>query len=250
MFVSVERVIDPRLRGRPVIVLSNNDGCAVSRSDEAKALGVAMGDPWFQLREKPHLVDLVACSSNYEEYGSFSSRFHETVASVAIASETYSVDEAFVRLPRSSPAAAAAPIQDRVRRWTGLPTAAGLGTTKTLAKVAQRHAKNLGVDLVDLTSWPQSEVLELLAATPTEDVWGIGNRLRAGLAGLGVHTALEPCPSRRRRPSATMVGHARTNRPRAGRSALHAGRLRTARSPAADVLTHARSDRLHPHRDA
>lgn len=191
MFVSVERVLDPRLRGRPVIVLSNNDGCAVSRSDEAKALGVAMGDPWFQLREKPHLVDLVACSSNYEEYGSFSSRFHETVASVAIASETYSVDEAFVRLPRSNPAAAAATIQDRVRRWTGLPTAAGIGTTKTLAKVAQRHAKNLGVDLVDLTSWPQTEVLELLAATPTEDVWGIGNRLRAGLAGLGVHTALD-----------------------------------------------------------
>ena len=74
MFVSVERVLDPTLRELPVIVLSNNDGCAVARSDEAKALGVKMGDPWFQLRGKPHLLDLIAMSSNYEEYGAFSSR--------------------------------------------------------------------------------------------------------------------------------------------------------------------------------
>lgn len=189
MFVSVERVIDPRLRARPVIVLSNNDGCAVSRSDEAKALGVGMGDPWF--RERSHLGNLVACSSNYEEYGAFSSRFHETVATLAVATETYSVDEAFIRLPPRDPAEVAAAIQGRVRQWTGLPTAAGIGTTKTLAKVAQRHAKDVGADLVDLTSWRPAEVLELLAATPTEDVWGIGSRLRAGLAGLGVHNALD-----------------------------------------------------------
>lgn len=191
MFVSVERVIDPRLRGRPVIVLSNNDGCAVSRSDEAKALGVEMGAPWFQLSQRPALAGLVARSSNYEEYGSFSSRFHETVAGLAIDSEVYSVDEAFVVLPRRDPAAVVDELQGRVRRWTGLPTAAGIGATKTLAKVAQRHAKNIGVDLVDLTTWPPGDVDELLAATPTEDVWGIGSRLRAGLAGLGIHSALD-----------------------------------------------------------
>lgn len=191
MFVSVERVLDPTLRDRAVIVLSNNDGCAVARSDEAKALGVQMGDPWFQLREKPHLFDLVAKSSNYEEYGAFSSRFHETVASVSASTETYSVDEAFVGLPRHEPAAAAAEIQARVRQWTGLPTAAGIGPTKTLAKVAQRHAKTVGQPLVDLSTWRRHDVGDLLAATPVSEVWGIGPRLTAGLAGLGIHTAAD-----------------------------------------------------------
>lgn len=133
MFVSVERVLDPTLRDRAVIVLSHNDGCAVARSDEAKALGVQMGDPWFQLRDKPHLTALVAESSNYEEYGAFSSRFHETVATISATTETYSVDEAFVGLPRADPAVAAETLQARVRQWTGLPTAAGIGPTKVLA---------------------------------------------------------------------------------------------------------------------
>ncbi|MCA0252631.1 MAG: Y-family DNA polymerase [Actinobacteria bacterium] len=189
MFVSVERVIDPQLVGQPVIVLSNNDGCAVSRSDEAKALGVGMGDPWFQLRERPNMATLVALSSNYAEYGAFSSRFHTTISTLALASETYSVDEAFVTLPTAEPAAAAVAIQDRVRQWTGLPTAAGIATTKTLAKVAQRRAKQLGDALCDLSTWSPAQTEELLAATPVEDVWGIGSRLRTGLASLGVRTA-------------------------------------------------------------
>jgi DNA polymerase V len=191
MFVSVERVLDPTLVGRACIVLSNNDGCAVARSDEAKALGVQMGDPWFQLRDKPHLLDLVAKSSNYEEYGAFSSRFHETVATVSAETETYSVDEAFVGLPRTDPAGTAAALQARVRQWTGLPTAAGIGPTKTLAKVAQRHAKGVGQPLVDLTTWSPGEVGDLLADTPVSEVWGIGPRLTAGLAGLGIATAAD-----------------------------------------------------------
>lgn len=195
MFVSVERVIDPTLRTRPTIVLSNNDGCAVSRSDEAKALGIAMGQPWFEIRERPHFDSVVARSSNYAEYGAFSSRFHETVATLAASTEIYSVDEAFVGLPQRGPAGdqaeTAAAIQDRVRRWTGLPTAAGIGPTKTLAKVAQRHAKNIGVPLVDLTDWSHREVGELLAATPVSEVWGIGSRLTRGLATLGIHSAAD-----------------------------------------------------------
>lgn len=195
MFVSVERVLDPSLRGEPTIVLSNNDGCAVSRSDEAKALGVTMGQPWFEIRERPHLDAVVARSSNYEEYGAFSSRFHETVATLAASTEVYSVDEAFIGLPRRSAtgdqAETAAAIQERVRRWTGLPTAAGIGPTKTLAKVGQRHAKNIGAPLVDLTTWSHDEVGELLAATPVSEVWGIGTRLTKGLAGLGIHSAAD-----------------------------------------------------------
>lgn len=192
MFVSVERVLDPMLAREPVIVLSNNDGCAVSRSDEAKALGVRMGDPWFELREKPHMGGVVARSSNYEEYGSFSARFHDTIATLAADVEVYSVDESFVQLPAAGDAAAAtAAIQARVRRWTGLPTAAGIGTTKTLAKVAQRHAKDVGVPLCDLSTWRPDDLEELLAATPVDEVWGIGSRLRRGLATIGVHTALD-----------------------------------------------------------
>lgn len=192
MFVSVERVLDPTLVGQPTIVLSNNDGCAVSRSDEAKALGVAMGQPWFEIRERPALDPVIARSSNYEEYGAFSSRFHATIATLAAETEIYSVDESFVTLPASSdPAAAAAGIQARVRQWTGLPTAAGIGTTKTLAKVAQRQAKADGVSLLDLSTWTRPQVEELLEATPVGEVWGIGPRLTRGLAALGVTTALD-----------------------------------------------------------
>lgn len=191
MFVSVERLIDPHLRGRPVIVLSNNDGCAVSRSSEAKKLGVRMGDPWFQLRDQPHYAGLIARSSNYAEYGAWSSRFHETVATLVAQSEVYSVDEAFVTLLGEDPAEATAGIQDRVYRWTGLPTAAGVGATKTLSKVAQRHAKVIGSSLVDLTAWTPRQVTDLLAETPTSEIWGVGSRLSAGLAGIGVHTALD-----------------------------------------------------------
>lgn len=192
MFVSVERVLDPGLRGLPVIVLSNNDGCAVSRSDEAKALGVGMGQPWFEIRERPHMDAVIARSSNYEEYGAFSSRFHTTIATVAADTEIYSVDESFVTFPPSAdPATLGAEIQSRVRQWTGLPTAAGIGTTKTLAKVAQRQAKADGVTLLDLSGWTRPQVEELLDATPVGEVWGIGSRLTRGLAGLGVHTALD-----------------------------------------------------------
>ncbi|CAM3289022.1 hypothetical protein NODU109028_09565 [Nocardioides dubius] len=188
MFVSVERVLDPRLQGKPVIVLSNNDGCAVSRSDEAKQLGVAMGYPWFKLREKPHLADLIVCSSNYEECGAFSSRFHDTLATVSADAETYSVDEVFVALPHHEPAAVAATAQTRVRTRTGLPAAVGIGPTKTLAKVAQRQAKASGAGL---TTWTSRDVDELLTATPVSEVWGIVSRLNARLAGLGIVTAAD-----------------------------------------------------------
>jgi len=111
------------------------------------------------------------------------------VVTVKAQTEVYSVDEAFVGLPRTDPAEAVATLQSRVRQWPGLPTAAGIGPTNTLAKVAQRHAKGIGEPLVDLTTWPAGEVGELLAETPASEVWGIGARLTVGLAGLGIHTA-------------------------------------------------------------
>lgn len=191
-FVSVERVLDPSLIGVPCAVLSNNDGNVVSRSDEAKALGLGMGQPWFEVRSKPQFDAVVARSSNYEEYGAFSSRFHATVASLAAEVEIYSVDESWVLFPPGcDPEVRAAEIQARVREWTGLPTSSGIGITKTLAKVAQRQAKADHLDLMDISTWSRPQVEELLAATPVGEVWGIGPRLTRGLAGLGVSTALD-----------------------------------------------------------
>ncbi len=177
MFVSVERVLDPSLCGVPVVVLSNNDGCAVSRSDEAKRLGVGMGQPWFQIRSQAKFRHVRALSSNYAEYGAFSARFHAVVADLAAQADVYSIDEAFVTIPpRDDPQARVAAMQGRVRQWLGLPTSVGVGPTKTLAKVAQRYAKSKGESAADLTGWPRPQVEELLAEVPIDEVWGIGHR--------------------------------------------------------------------------
>lgn len=197
MYVSCERLIDGTLRHQPVIVLSNNDGCAVSRSDEAKALGVAMGKPWFEIQQdalnRPELWQVIARSSNYELYGDMAARFTATIDTLALGTEVYSIDECFAYLLRHDPESAAAAIRDRVLTWTGLPTAAGVGTTKTLAKVAQRAAKADPTTngLLDLSGWPRHRIDELLRETPLIDVWGIGNRLSRSLNAAGVRTALD-----------------------------------------------------------
>lgn len=191
MSVSCERVIDPTLEGLPVIVLSNNDGCAVALSREAKAMGVTMGRPWFELTQDRRYRGLIARSSNYELYGDLSARFHETITSLAADAEVYSIDEAFVSIPARGAEELVRAINDRVKRWVGLPVVSGIGPTKTLAKVAQRHAKQhpdmRGV--CDLTAWPHGAVEELLQATPVEEVWGVGNRLTVRLRGEGIRTA-------------------------------------------------------------
>ena len=190
MYVSCERFVDPRLKSKPVVVLSNNDGCVISRSDEAKRCGVAMGAPWYKVRNDPRFSRVVARSSNYELYGDMSVRFHRAIASMSAWSEVYSIDESFMALDRSAGDHAAA-IQERVHAWTRLPTSAGVGPTKTLAKVAQRHAKETGASLCDVTGWPRPRLDDLLAATPVNAVWGVGWRLSRQLAGRGVESALD-----------------------------------------------------------
>jgi len=193
MFVSCERVIDPTLQGRPVIVLSNNDGCAVSRSDEAKALGIVMGRPWFEIQRDPHYAAVIARSSNYEAYGDFSRRFTSTVAELARELEVYSVDEVFAELGERTSEDDARRIQELVYRWTGLPTCTGVATNKTLAKVAQRQAKKEPTSggVLDISKWPRRRVDELLDDTPLGEVWGIGSRLTRSLGAAGLHTALD-----------------------------------------------------------
>ncbi|MDR1236671.1 MAG: Y-family DNA polymerase [Propionibacteriaceae bacterium] len=190
MYVSCERMADPALKGRPVVVLSNNDGCVISRSDEAKRVGVRMGEPWFKAKSDPRLRGVIARSSNYELYGDLSARFHRIIADMSAWTQVYSIDEAFVALNRTGVEHALA-IQERVHRYTDLPTAAGVGPTKTLAKIAQTQAKAAGQNLCDLTAWSQPQLAELLQATPVGEVWGVGRRLARKLEAIRVRTALE-----------------------------------------------------------
>ncbi len=191
-YVSCERVFAPSLAGRPVVVLSNNDGCVVSRSAEAKALGIAMGQPLFQCQKIIRTHQVAVFSSNYALYGDMSARVMDTLAGFAPDMEVYSIDEAFLDLSGvRDPENHARRLRDTVRRWTGIPVSVGIGPTKTLAKVANRLAKTIpdhhGV--LDLTD--RADLDRILAGVDVEDVWGIGRRHAAMLRGLGVRTALD-----------------------------------------------------------
>jgi DNA polymerase V len=192
-YASCERVFDPRLRGRPVVVLSNNDGCVVARSAEAKALGIPMGEPAFKCKELFAAHKVAVFSSNYALYGDMSRRVMQTLSRFSPDMEIYSIDEAFLRLDGLSeaPDLIARIAKEEVGRWTGIPISIGLGTTKTLAKVANRRAKKdpASGGVFDLTR-PES-VEAVLSATATGDIWGVGPRYAKILAGLGVFTALD-----------------------------------------------------------
>ena len=187
-YASCERVFAPHLIGRPVVVLSNNDGCVIARSAEAKALGVPMGKPAFQCRELFARHDIAVFSSNYALYGDMSARVMATLSRFAPAMEIYSIDEAFLDLTGLPGGAVeqARRIRETVLRWTGIPVSVGLGPTKTLAKLANRAAKKRpdcgGV--LDFAALPDPDAL--LESVPVEDVWGIGRRHAAMLAGHGV----------------------------------------------------------------
>jgi DNA polymerase V len=190
-YVSCERVFDPKLEGRPVIVLSNNDGCAVARSNEAKALGIKMGEPVFKLRDLIERERVTVLSSNYTLYGDMARRVVETLERFSPEVEVYSIDESFLSLeptPGERLVALAEDIRATVRRWTGIPTCVGLGPTKTLAKLGNTVAKKLpelgGVG--DLTS-PALRSL-LLSRLPVSAVWGIGPASTRKLCARGITT--------------------------------------------------------------
>ena len=183
------------LEGRPVIVLSNNDGCAVARSQEAKDLGIKMGDPWLRFAIPFRAAGGVALSSNYALYGDMSARIGEILAQFSPEIENYSIDESFVcfaevspqrRLPR------ALDMAETVRRWAGIPCCVGIGPTKTLAKLANFTAKKKllnGSGIADLMD--EDQRARALAIVPVGEVWGIGRAPAAKLAGLGVETAAD-----------------------------------------------------------
>lgn len=194
-YVSCERVFDPALAGRPVIVLSNNDGCAVARSEEAKTLGIPMGAPFFQLRELVRRHRIAVFSSNYALYGDMSARVMQVLGQFTPELEVYSIDEAFLRLTGDDAALLdqARTIRETVRQWLGLPVGIGIAPTKTLAKAASwaaKHSPEPGSPGIALLTSPERQA-RLLAQMPVIEVWGVGRRLSKRLNVLSIRTAAE-----------------------------------------------------------
>lgn len=193
-FVSCERVFQPQLEGRAVVVLSNNDGCVVARSNESKAMGIKMGTPFFKVKHFVESGALEVRSSNYALYGDLSARVMSILAETVPHIEIYSIDEAFLHLDGISPEAVPGLCRDlvvRIRRWVGIPVSIGVAPTKTLAKIASHFAKNYpgykGVCMMD----SDAKRLKALELTPIEDVWGVGRRLAPRMHASGIRTALD-----------------------------------------------------------
>lgn len=189
-YVSCERVFRPDLEDKPVVVLSNNDGCVVARSPQAKALGVKSGQPWFEIKH----LGLVPFSSNYALYEALSRRVMEALRSFGLPLEAYSIDEAFMVMPALSPdglRALAADMLARVRQWTGIPVAVGIGSSKTLAKLSSWFAKRRRVEDGQVWLIEPEQTARQLAEVPVGELWGIGYRQEARLQALGVRTAAD-----------------------------------------------------------
>ncbi len=192
-YVSCERVFNPKLTGKPVIVLGNNDGIVVARSNEAKALGIPMGVPAFKFQALIRKHDVQVFSSNYALYGDMSQRVMETLQQFSPEVEVYSIDEAFLSLSgfdHRNVTEYGQRIRTTVKQWTGLSVSVGIAETKTLAKVANHHAKRSSdvAGVFDLTAWPDRD--GLLAMVPVDDVWGIGPNHSRRLKQYGIKTAL------------------------------------------------------------
>lgn len=194
-YVSCERVFNPRLEGHPVIVLSNNDGCVVARSQEARQLGIGMGEPFFKIKELCSKKGVIVYSSNYELYGNLSGRVMAILAAVAPDLQVYSIDEAFLWFSSSNTSeevvAQCKNIRSRIKQWIGIPTSIGIAPSKTLAKIATKLAKKSVAGVVDLSSVGFQE--EVLKGFPIGEVWGIGARSEATVHALGIQTAWDFC---------------------------------------------------------
>jgi DNA polymerase V len=193
-YVSCERVFNPALNGRPVVVLSNNDGCFIARSEEAKALGLPMGGAAFKFREILRKHRVAVHSANFPLYGDISSRVMNTLAGLVPGLEVYSIDEAFLDVEgfgRIGLMEHARTIRRAVRRGTGIPVSIGIAPTKTLAKLANRMAKkNPGFEGVCMLG-DMDTARQAMAAIDVGSVWGIGNRHQAFLNRNGVMTTLD-----------------------------------------------------------
>ncbi len=198
-YVSCERVFNPKLKGKPVVVLSNNDGCVVSRSSETKALGVRMAGPWYQFKDLAKQHGIIALSSNYALYGEMSNRFMEILGDFVTPAEQeiYSIDECFLELTQYQNlfnlTDYAQQMRQRIKQWIGLPVCVGIGATKTQAKLANYWAKShtdfngvchwLEIDPEIKTAW--------MAQTEVREVWGVGRKHAEALGRMGIKSIVD-----------------------------------------------------------
>lgn len=193
-YVSCERVFDPSLAGRPVIVLSNNDSCVIARSNEAKALGIGMGDPFFRLHELVRQKNIAVYSANFPLYGEMSDRVMSVLRRFAPAVEIYSIDEAFLDfsgMDHTSLDALGHTVCRTVRRLTGIPVGLGIAPNKTLAKIASKLAKRYPKLNGCCSMYRNGDIEKVLRKYPIGDVWGIGSQYAKLLTGRGIVSAYE-----------------------------------------------------------
>src|SRR4030066_1978871 len=191
-YVSCERLFQPGLEGKPVVVLSNNDGCVVSRSQEVKDLGVKMGVPWFQLKDLAKRHGIIALSSNYTLYADISNRVMRLLSQYSPDQEIYSIDESFLDLTGMDGMADltqyAQTIRSTIKRCVGIPVCVGIAPSKTLAKlanhVAKKHPQHHSV--CDFNGMTGAGLDSLLAGIGAGEVWGIGRRITARLQEMGI----------------------------------------------------------------
>jgi len=195
-YVSCERVFNPKLRNKPVVVLSNNDGCAVARSNEVKALGVSMGAPWFKMKDLAKQHGIIALSSNYGLYADMSNRVMSILRQFSPDQEVYSIDESFLDLStfkNQNHIKYGQTMRKRILLWTGLPVCVGIGSTKTLAKLANHCAKKQphfnGV--CDFNTLTNNALNNLLSKIDVGEVWGVGRKLAPRLKALGIKSVLD-----------------------------------------------------------
>lgn len=214
-YVSCERVFRPSLNGRPVVVLSNNDGCAIARSNEAKDLGIKMGAPWFKIRHLQDEEGLVSLSANFALYGDMSDRMMTLLGGLGHRQEVYSIDECFVELSgiRGDLVERSRKMRTLIYQGIGIPVSIGLGPTKTLSKLANHIAKTAErkpgsypghlAQVCHLGAMQREELDAVLAATEVGEVWGVGPRISRQLQEDGIQTVrdlvrLDPATVRRR----------------------------------------------------
>ena len=187
-YASCERVFNPKLEGKPIVVLSNNDGCIVARSNEAKALGIPMGAPYFKYKDVIKRNNVEVFSSNYTFYGDMSARVMTSLRSIAGEIEIYSIDEAFLDVSEfyyCNLEDTAKEIKKLVQQWTGIPISIGIGATKTLAKVANRQAKKYeSSDVFDIRE--EARRIDILKKMELEDIWGISTKSAQRLRKIGI----------------------------------------------------------------
>ncbi len=193
-YVSCERAFNPKLEGKPVVVLSNNDGCAVARSNEVKALGVKMAEPWFKMEKLAKQHGIIALSSNYALYGDLSARVMSILSTFSPKQEIYSIDECFLDLDGFDPQSLVAygqTMRRTIKQYVGIPVCVGIAETKTLAKLANHCAKKrfAGRDGVcDFGRYSDMQLSKLFATIPVGDIWGIGRKISESLIAMKIET--------------------------------------------------------------